>query len=107
MEIRFYATLRPLVGGRSVQLEPQPATVAEVLARLVAEHSGLEARILDEAGQVRRFVAVMLNGRDIRHLEGLNTPIPPNSDMDIFPPVAGGARITSLGRTVRSQVATI
>ena len=91
MEIRFYATLRPLVGGRSVQLEPQPATVAEVLARLVAEHPGLEEKILDEAGQVRRFVAVMLNGRDVRHLEGLNTPVPLNSDMDIFPPVAGGS----------------
>ena len=33
----------------------------------------------------------MLNGRDIRHLDGLETQIPPNSDMDIFPPVAGGA----------------
>ncbi len=91
MEIRFYATLRPLVGGRSVQLDGSPPTVGAVIDRLIADHPALEERLIDESGQVRRFVAVMLNGRDIRHLEGLETAIPPNSDMDIFPPVAGGA----------------
>ncbi len=91
MEIRFYATLRPLVGGRSVQLNNPPATVGAVVQQLIENHPGLDGKLLDEAGAVRRFVAIMLNGRDIRHLNGLETPIPPNSDMDIFPPVAGGA----------------
>lgn len=91
MEIRFYATLRPLVGGRIVQLSNPPATVGAVVDQLIENHPGLDGKLLDEAGAVRRFVAIMLNGRDIRHLDGLETQIPPNSDMDIFPPVAGGA----------------
>lgn len=96
MEIRFYATLRPLVGGRSVELDNPPATVLAVIERLLVDYPGLDGKILDDAGEVRRFVAVMLNGRDIRHLDGLQTPIPPQSDMDIFPPVAGGAHALML-----------
>lgn len=91
MEIRFYATLRPLVGGRSVALSDPPATVGEVLDRLVGEHEGLGERIFDEDGTVRRFVAIMVDGRDIRHLEGLQTRVSDRSELDIFPPVAGGA----------------
>ena len=36
VEIRFYATLRPLVGGRSVQLDSSPPTVGAVIDRLIA-----------------------------------------------------------------------
>ena len=91
MEIRFYATLRPLVGGRSVALDDPPDTVAAVLRRLSDAYPRLEEHLLDDAGQVLPFVAVMVDGRDIRHLEGLQTRISPTSEMDIFPPVAGGA----------------
>ena len=90
MEIRFYATLRPLVGGRSVAFADPPATVAEVLEQLVSEHEGLGERIFDDDGTVRRFVAIMVDGRDIRHLEGLQTRVSETSELDIFPPVAGG-----------------
>ncbi len=92
MEIRFYATLRPLVGGRSLALAAPPRTVQGVIQRLIEEYPGLQGKLLDEAGEVRRFVAVMLDGRDIRHLDGLQTPVRRDSEMDIFPPVAGGAR---------------
>ncbi|SVD26471.1 uncharacterized protein METZ01_LOCUS379325, partial [marine metagenome] len=38
----------------------------------------------------RPYVAVMVNGRDIRHTGGLETPLEPDAELDIFPPVAGG-----------------
>ncbi len=90
MIIRFYATLRPLVGGRSVELPDPPDTVGAVLQRLVAEYEGLGDQLFDETGAVRRFVAIMVDGRDIRHLDGLQSRVRPESELDIFPPVAGG-----------------
>ena len=90
MIIRFYATLRPLVGGRSVELSDPPDTVGAVLQRLVAEYEGLDEQLFDETGAVRRFVAIMVDGRDIRHLDGLQSRVRPESELDIFPPVAGG-----------------
>ena len=90
MEVRFYATLRPVVGGRSVALDDPPETVGELLERLCDEHDGLRERVLDEQGQIRQFVAVMIDGRDVRHLEGLQSRLRADNGIDIFPPVAGG-----------------
>ena len=90
IEVRVYATLRPLVGGRSVVLDGAFATVGDVLDALVARFPDLRERLLDDDGAVRRFVAVMVNGRDIRHLGGRDTPLPAGCELDVFPPVAGG-----------------
>ena len=90
MIIRFYATLRPLVGGRSVDLDDPPETIGEILKRLASEYDGLQEQLFDEDGTVRRFVAIMVDGRDIRHIEGLQSRVKEDSELDIFPPVAGG-----------------
>ena len=90
MQIRFYATLRPLVGGRSVDLSDPPDTVKGILERLACEYEGLHDRLFDGDGAVRRFVAIMVDGRDIRHIDGLDSRVNPESELDIFPPVAGG-----------------
>ena len=90
MIIRFYATLRPLVGGRSVDLADPPGTVSGILDRLACDYEGLRNQLFDEDGAVRRFVAIMIDGRDIRHIDGLQSRVSPDSELDIFPPVAGG-----------------
>ena len=90
MIIRFYATLRPIVGGRSVELTDPPDTVNGILERLACDYEGLNQQLFDEDGTVRRFVAIMVNGRDIRHIDGLQSRVSPDSELDIFPPVAGG-----------------
>ena len=93
MQVRMYATLRPIIDGRSVELDDACCdNVRDVIGTLIERFPDLGDKLLSEEGEVRNFVAVMVNGRDIRHLEGLNTPIWPNSELDIFPPVAGGSR---------------
>lgn len=90
MEVRLYATLRPIVGGRSVEVLDHCATIGEVLSELSARYPELAPHLLGDDGTVRPYVAVMVNGRDIRHLSGLDTPVDADSGIDIFPPVAGG-----------------
>ena len=90
MEVRVYATLRPIVGGRSIDVDAGCSTVREVIDHLIAQYPDLHGRLLDEDG-VRQYVAVMVDGRDIRHLDGLDTAVVAGSELDIFPPVAGGA----------------
>ena len=91
MEIRLYATLRPIVGGRTVEVPDDCTTIGDVLTTLSDDYPELGPHLLDEDGAVRPYVAVMVNGRDIRHLDGLQTAIGTDSGIDIFPPVAGGA----------------
>ena len=90
IEAKLYATLRVIAGSKSVFLERQPATVGAALEELSDRFPDLRAGLLDEDGAVRPFVAVMVDGRDIRHLGGLTTPLAGAETLDIFPPVAGG-----------------
>ncbi len=90
MIVRLYATLRPLAGRRIVELALDETTVGEVLDKLISQHPALREALLEENGEVRPYVAVMVGGRDIRHLAGLETAVAEDSELDIFPPVAGG-----------------
>ena len=91
IEARLYATLRAIAGSKTVTLERQPDSVGAALEELIDRFPDLREGLLSEEGEVRPFVAVMVNGRDIRHLGGLDTPLEGDATLDIFPPVAGGA----------------
>ncbi|HEY3368093.1 MAG TPA: ubiquitin-like small modifier protein 1 [Symbiobacteriaceae bacterium] len=92
MQIRLYATLRPLAGGKYVTLEAEAGeTVGSLLRRLVAQYPGLAGQLLapDEASLLPH-VQVFLSGRSVRDLQGLQTPVPAEAELAVFPPVAGG-----------------
>jgi sulfur-carrier protein len=90
IEVRLYATLRAIAGQRSVAVSGSCTTVRDLLDELVERWPELEDRIYDEEREMRPYVAVMVDGRDIRHLEGLATALAADSELDVFPPVAGG-----------------
>ncbi|MGE4652106.1 MAG: ubiquitin-like small modifier protein 1 [Myxococcota bacterium] len=91
MRISFYATLRPIVGQRSVELPlHEGASVRELVDTLATRWPGLSEHLFDEAGGLSRRVNVFVEGRNIRWLEGLETPLHGWQAVDIFPPVAGG-----------------
>ena len=92
IEAKLYATFRALADGeKDIELEGEPATVRAALDQLVERYPELRGAFFDDGGAVRSFVAVMVDGRDIRHLDGLDTAIADGVTLDIFPPVAGGA----------------
>lgn len=62
----------------------------DVVRELLRRKPGLEGYILDDEGEVLRFVNVFLNGRDIRYLNGVKTSVDGEAEIAIFPPVAGG-----------------
>jgi molybdopterin synthase sulfur carrier subunit len=89
VSVRIPTTLRTLTGGKSeVSLEGD--NVRDVLANLDGAHPGFSARLLDDDGNLRRFVNVFVADDDIRFLEGLDTPVPDGAEVSIIPAVAGG-----------------
>lgn len=91
MKVFFYATLRPIVGTRSLEIElPASSSVRELVDYLAAGWPELKEHLFDESGELSRRVNIMLDGRNIRWLEGLATPMEPGQKVEIFPPVAGG-----------------
>ena len=71
-------------------VEVEAVTVAEAFQQLQARFPGIQERLLDETGAVRRFVNVYVNEEDIRFLQNQNTPIKPGDEISIIPAIAGG-----------------
>ena len=61
-----------------------------MLKALDAAHPGLQDRLLDEDGSLRRFVNVFVDDDDVRYLDGLATDVPDGQTVSIIPAVAGG-----------------
>jgi len=92
MEIRFYATLRDLTGGRSDEFALAPGTtVRGLLDAVVARYPAIREELFDEAGGLYPHVHVFINGRDAPYLErALETPLRADDKVDIFPAIGGG-----------------
>lgn len=90
--IRLYATLRVLAGQSEFHLPAAEAEpVGKLLQRLVSLCPSLKGEVLSEGEQeLLPYVQVFIGGRSIRDLQGLATPVPPDGEVAIFPPVAGG-----------------
>jgi sulfur-carrier protein len=91
MRIRAYATLRDLLGTGKLDMPlSDPATVGQVLRRLADEHPALAGKLWDAEGHLTGYVTVLLNGRSIQYLHGLDTPLADDATLALFPPVGGG-----------------
>ncbi|MGS0686578.1 ubiquitin-like small modifier protein 1 [Nakamurella sp. GG22] len=90
--VRVPTILRAYTGGAStVTVDAGTGcSVGDLITRLESEHPGIRARVLDEAGQIRRFVNVYVDDEDVRFGDGLQTDVAPGTTLSIIPAVAGG-----------------
>jgi len=89
VSVRIPTILRTFTGG-SAEVTADPGTLREVLASLDASYPGLAGRIVDDTGNLRRFVNVYVGDEDVRFANGLDTPVPAGSRVSVIPAVAGG-----------------
>lgn len=87
--VRVPTTLRTLTAGAS-EVAVEGDDLAAVLDNLESAHPGFKERLLDDEGQIRRFVNVFVADDDVRFLDGLETPVPDGETVSIIPAVAGG-----------------
>jgi len=87
--VRIPTILRSYTGG-AAEVTAEGSTLAEVIDALETGHPGIRARVLDDAGKLRRFVNVYVDDDDVRFAEGLATPTPDGASVSVIPAVAGG-----------------
>jgi len=91
MLIRAYATLRDRLGISKLDIPlDEPATVGDVLCRLVADYPPLADKLWDADGKWTGYVTVLLNGRSVEYLQGQSTLVQNEDLLSLFPPVGGG-----------------
>ena len=97
--VRIPTTLRPLSGGAST-VEVEAGALGDVIKALDAAHPGFADRLLDDDGNLRKFVNVFVDDDDVRYLDGLATNVPDGQTVSHHPrrrrrltrPVAHAAR---------------
>ncbi len=89
VKIRIPTPLRKLTGEQEL-VEVAVGNVASAIQELQAKFPGIRERLVDDAGQVRRFVNVYVNEEDIRFLQNNDTVLKDGDEVSIIPAIAGG-----------------
>ncbi len=87
--VRIPTPLRKLTNELDV-VSGDGGTLMVCIDSLEEQYPGLKERLCDEAGELRRFVNVYVNGEDVRFLAGLETALKAGDEVSIVPAVAGG-----------------
>ena len=83
------SVLRANVGGvKSVEIDGD--SIRAVVSGLVERHPSLGGQLMTQDGDLNRFVNVYVNGKDVRYLAGLDTPVAPTDEVRLLPAMAGG-----------------
>jgi molybdopterin synthase sulfur carrier subunit len=87
--VRIPTPLRTLTKG-SAEVSATADTVAGLVDALERQFPGLRERMIDETGELRRFINIYVNEEDIRFLDGQKTALKTGDQVSIVPAIAGG-----------------
>jgi molybdopterin synthase sulfur carrier subunit len=89
IKVRIPTPLRKLTNNEEL-VEVNAGTVGALIHELQTRYPGIQERLVDEQGEVRRFVNVYVNEEDIRFLQNKLTPLKNGDEVSIIPAIAGG-----------------
>ncbi len=89
VKVKIPTPLRNLTQDQDT-VQADGGTLRAVVETLEGQFPGMRERLLDEGGEIRRFVNIYINGEDVRFLQGLTTDLKDGDEVSIVPAVAGG-----------------
>jgi molybdopterin synthase sulfur carrier subunit len=88
--IRYFADIRALTGcGEETWTKAAP-DMRSLLEGLAAKHGSAFGKRVFEGDQLHSTIIIFINGRDVAHLKGIDSPLGCDDVVAIFPMVAGG-----------------
>ncbi len=88
-KVRIPTPLRKLTNNEEL-VEVDASTIGDAIAELQKRFPGIQERLVDESGAIRRFVNVYVNEEDIRFLQNQKTQLKDGDEISIIPAIAGG-----------------
>jgi molybdopterin synthase sulfur carrier subunit len=87
--VRIPTPLRSLTKGQN-EVQAKAASVEGLVEDLERQFPGLKERLVDESGELRRFINIYVNEEDIRFLQAKKTALKDGDQVSIVPAIAGG-----------------
>jgi len=89
VEIKIASPIRSCTGGASTVSVPANS-VGEAMNCVMSQFPKLRPQLYDDAGSLRAFVALFLNGEDINMRQGMVSPVHSGDTIEILLAVCGG-----------------
>jgi molybdopterin synthase sulfur carrier subunit len=99
VKVRIPTPLQKLTAHQG-EVTVEAKNVNQLLGELEARYPGVQERLCDADGKLRRFVNIYVNEEDIRFLQGQETALKDGDDVSIIPAIAGGAGSKRVTRRV-------
>jgi molybdopterin synthase sulfur carrier subunit len=87
--VRIPTPLRSLTQG-AAEVQADASNVHDLIDVLESQYPGLRDRLVENGGELRRFINIYINQEDIRFLQGAKTTLKPGDEVSIVPAIAGG-----------------
>ena len=87
--VRIPTPLRRVTGGAG-EVHAKGKDVAELIEDLERQFPGFRERLVEDSGELRRFINVYVNQEDVRFLSGQETVVKDGDEVSIVPAIAGG-----------------
>jgi len=87
--VRIPTALRRITQGQG-EVKIEAKTIGELIEKLEEEFPGIKERLVEENGEIRKFVNFFVNDEDIRFLNGKDTELKDGDVVSIIPAIAGG-----------------
>ena len=87
--VRIPTPLRTLTKG-AAEVPADAGTVTDLIEVLERQFPGLKERLVEDGGELRRFINIYINQEDIRFLQGATTTLKQGDEVSIVPAIAGG-----------------
>jgi molybdopterin synthase sulfur carrier subunit len=92
MKVNFFATLRDIAGGKTVEFDVDHGiTAKELLDTIIRKFPPMKKELINQDGHMYGHVHFFINGRDVQFMDdGFQTKIIQGDTVNVFPAVGGG-----------------
>ena len=91
IKIKFYSLIRMHLGINEVELDTKQTSIFKLMQKAEKKiNSEFINLLIDDDKQVIHGTMILINGRNIVHLDGLNSIVIEGDEINIFPPGGGG-----------------
>jgi len=91
IKIKFFSLIRTYLGINEIEVEAASVSIYELIlkAEKLISKKFLD-QLIDEKRQILQGTMILINGRNIVHLDGINSNVQEGDEISIFPPGGGG-----------------
>ena len=92
MKVNFFATLRDIAGGKTVEFDvDHDITAKDLLDTIIKKFPPMKKELLNQEGRMYGHVHFFINGRDVQFMDDqFQTKIMHEDTVNVFPAVGGG-----------------